>query len=365
MKKIIRRIFLCLLAVVVIAGSAGAYYLFGRKGPGIEGKIVVTDAQGNSYLAVVDNKSGETMFAVTDANGNIGAAVTDSAGNIGSTVADLNGVVNKEDLPTNYTGPSIDVTVNGNDYTGVIDSNDPNTQSTTAPTTAGSTAENSTAANTTANNVPESTTSSNKPTTTKNQDEKLTAYRIEKYQKIFSGGTYLMEFTTNDADLGDTPITAAVKNNNIYINTKIQSMNCKMLYIAGTGGKAGTTYLIIDDFKKYCKMPEDFMDGNDMDMSNLMGSADSASSKNITVSKVSAGNKTLICESYKDKDGTTVKYYFDGETLVRRDNVNNDGTVDSTFISRITTDVPDSLFEIPKNYGYLNLSFLSGLMGDN
>ena len=352
MKKIIRGIFLGLLAVVVIAVSVGAYYLFGQKGPGIDGKVIVTDAKGNSYLAVVDNKSGETMVAMTDEKGNVVAAVTDKDGNIGATAANLNGVIDKNDFPTNYTGPDIDVTVNGSDYTGSIDSTTQNNESTTnAGTTEKPSAENSTTKN------------NDQTTTTKKKSEELTAYRIEKYQKVFAGGTYLMEFTTNDPDLGETPITAAVKNNNVYIKTKIQSMNCKMLYIAGSGGKAGTTYLIIDDFKKYCKMPDDFMDGEDMNMGNLMGNVDKDISKKITVSKVATSGKTLICESYKADDGTTVKYYFDNETLVRRDNVNKDGTVDSTFISRLTTDVPDSLFEIPKNYGYLNLSFLSGLTG--
>lgn len=352
MKKIIRGIFLGLLAVVVIAGSAGAYYLFGQKGPEIDGKVIVTDSMGNSYLAVVDEKSGETMVAMTDEEGNVVAAVTDKDGNIGSTAANLNGVVDKNDLPTNYTGPNIDVNVNGSDYTGSIDSTTQSNESTTAvSTTEKESAQSST------------TKSSGQTTTTKKESDELTAYRIEKYQKVFAGGTYLMEFTTNDADLGETPITAAVKNNNIYIKTKIQSMDCKMLYISGSGGKAGTTYLIIDDFKKYCKMPEDFMDGEDMNMGNLMGGVENDIGKKITVSKVATSGKTLICESYKADDGTTVKYYFDDETLVRRDNVNKDGTVDSTFISRITTDVPDSLFEIPKNYGYLNLSFLSGLTG--
>ena len=51
-------------------------------------------------------------------------------------------------------------------------------------------------------------------TTTKKPDKKpgkLEAYRIEKYQKIFTSGTYLMEITTNDPDLGDLPVTMAIK----------------------------------------------------------------------------------------------------------------------------------------------------------
>ena len=254
MKKIIRGILLGLLAVVVIAASAGAYYLFGQKVPVDEGKVTVLDAKGNTYLAVIDEKSGETMVAVTDEKGNVYAAVTDAAGNVGSTAANLNGVVDKNDLPTNYTGPSIDVSVNGSDYTGNFDSTSAATSQANAGTTKGSTAG-------TTKGSEQSTTKKNDQTTTKKSGEgELTAYRIQKYQKIFAGGTFLMEFTTNDEDFGDVPITMAIKNNNIYIKTKIQSMDCKMLYKSGTG-KNGTTYLIIDDFKKYCKMPEDLMSG--------------------------------------------------------------------------------------------------------
>lgn len=353
MKKIIRGIVLGLLAVIVIAGSVGAYFLFGQRGPGVDSKLIMTDAEGNSYLAMVDEKSGETLFAVTDANGKIYAAVTDANGNVGNTVGSVDDVVNISDLPTNYNGPDIDVSVNGSDYRGDVDS-------TTAPQVTESTTQ--TNASTSQNNNATTKPADNTTTTKKNED-KLTAYRIAKYQKLFAGGTYLMEFTTNDEDLGDTPITAAVKNGNVYIETKIQSMECKMLYLSGSGGKAGTTYLIIDSFKKYCKMPDDLM-GEDMDMSNLMGNFGNEITKKITVSKATVGGKELICESYVDNDGTVVKYFFDGETLVRRDNVNTDGTTDSTYISRITSDVPDSLFEIPSNYGYLNLSLLGAFTGD-
>ena len=56
-----------------------------------------------------------------------------------------------------------------------------------------------------------------------------------------------------------------------------------------------------------------------------------------------------------------MQYYFDGDTLVRLDSTGEDGVVASTYITRITTDVPDSTFEIPKGYGYLNLDWL-GMM---
>lgn len=350
MKKIIRGIVLGVLGVVVIAASVAAYFLFFNNSKPDVSKQIVTDAKGNSYLAMVDEKSGETLVAVTDANGKIYAAVTDANGNVGNTVGSVDDVVKISDLPTNYTGPDINVSVNGSDYRGDVDS-------TTQP--ADSTTQSN--ASTSPNNSSPSNSNSATESTTKANNGKLTAYRIAKYQKVFAGGTFLMEFTTADEELGDTPITVAVKNGNVYMETEFQGMSMKFLCLAGSGSKKGTNYVIIDKYKKYCKIPDDMM--GDVDFSSVVDNFGGEIDKKITVSKVTVGGKELICESYVDDDGTVVKYFFDGETLVRRDNVSKDGKTDTTYISKLSTDVPDSLFEIPDNYGFLNLSFLSGLSG--
>ena len=349
MKKIIRGILLGLLAVIVIGGSVGAYMLFGSKGPEVEKKPTVVDAKGNTYLAVVDEDSKETMVAVTDKDGNVYAVVTDKDGNLSSTVGNINDKVNKNDLPTNYTGSNFNIT-NTKNYDGNVVSD---SQTTTAPA---------------------STNNNSGNTTTKAQPQKdeLKPYRIAYYRdNIFSGGTYLMEFTTNDESMnesiGDSPLTMATKNNNVYVSTRFQSLNCEMLMLAPTSNKKDakpTIYLILDKFKIYCKMPEDTV-GDDLNVGGAMKDFGSEiKNSDITVSKVSIDGKELICESYvSEKDGATVKYFFDGETLVRRDDVDKNGKVNSLYISKLTSEVPDSLFEIPKNYRYLNMSLLEKLGG--
>ena len=153
-----------------------------------------------------------------------------------------------------------------------------------------------------------------------------------------------------------------VKNGNMYVDMAMEmegtSINCSMLYLKGKD----TMYLIFNDWKKYCKMPQDMM-GEDMNMDELMSEMGSEDIGEITVSEVEINGEKLILESYVSTyDGTTVNYYFQDDLLVRRDNIYSDGHVDSTFFAAITTDVPDSYFEIPKGYGYINLSFLEGLM---
>ena len=152
----------------------------------------------------------------------------------------------------------------------------------------------------------------------------------------------------------------AIKNGNMYVQMSMEvenvSMNCSMLYLKGKD----TMYLIFNDWKKYCKMPKDMM-GEDMDMSSMMSEMGNEDIGKITVSEVEINGEKLILESYVSADGTTVNYYFQDDVLVRRDNVFSDGQVDSSYFAVLTTDVPDSYFEIPKGYGYINLSFLEAL----
>ena len=248
-------------------------------------------------------------------------------------------------MPTNFTGTHVDVTNDINKFQGDI--------STTLPTT-GRNDENDTTDKTPGtpdNNV--TTTAPQKP-----EDNKLKAYRIEKYQQIFKGGTFLMKFTSNDESMGNTPMTMAIKNGNMFVQMAMDmdgvSMNCSMLYLKGKD----TFYLIFDDWKKYCKMPEEMM-GEDMNMDEMLSDVAEDEIGEVTVSEVEINGEKLILESYTSDGGVTVNYYFDGEMLVRRDNVYSDGHVDSTYFAQITTDVPDSRFEIPKGYGYLNLDWIS------
>ena len=136
------------------------------------------------------------------------------------------------------------------------------------------------------------------------------------------------------------------------------NLEAKVLFIKSTN----TTYLIIDNWKKYTKLPADLMgDTEGLDMAaSLKESYSDADLTDVKVSEVKLGGKKVILESYNNGD-TTVNYYFDGDKLIRRDDVYSDGTVSSTVFSKFTTNVPDSYFEIPKGYGYLNLSWLESL----
>lgn len=345
MKKILRRTMICILVLLVAGiGAAVRYFTYDPEKSQEKDNGYVTDSEGMTYTMVAD-KEGTTYVVVTDKDGNRYAAEYDGV-TVGSTVGSINGEVALDDVPTNFTGSHVDVTNDVNKFQGEI--------STTLPSVTG----NASQEDTTASKPDNSNTDvpSTKPSEPENTE--LKAYRIEKYQQIFKGGTYLIKITTNDESTGDMPITMAIKNGNMYVQMAMDlegsSMNCSMIYLKGKD----TFYLIFDDWKKYCKMPQDMM-GEEMDMDAMLSDvAEEEITGDITVSEVEINGQKLILESY-NLDGTTVNYYFDGDVLVRRDNVYSDGHVDSTYFAQLTTDVPDSYFEIPKGYAYLNLDWIS------
>ena len=344
MKKILRNIFLSILVIILVAAGAAWYTLFGmNEKPPVSNKTYVVDANGTTYLAVTDD-DGVTYAVVTDEDGNRHAAKFEG-GVVGEIAGNVNADVKPEDLPTNYTGPNIDVDNNPDDYTGEIST----TISTTKPGTT---------------NKTDSGKKPPKETTTKPQKNpnRLEAYRIKQYHEAIANGNFLMETTMEDEELGSTPVIMAVKNGNTYVETSMSSeginLEAKVIYIKSTE----TTYLIIDNWKKYTKLPAELMgDTEGLDMAGSLKESYSAEDlSDVKVSEVELGGKKLILESYNSGD-TTVNYYFDGEKLIRRDDVYSDGTVSSTIFSKFTTNVPDSYFEIPKGYGYLNLSWLESL----
>lgn len=297
MKKILRNIFLCILAIIVAAIGGVWYTLFG-----VSEKPVDVD-------------------------------VTESS------------------TASSYTGPNIDVEINPDDYTGAVSTTIPTTNNSGEPTTAGK--------NEKPQQTPGSTTA---PSAAEKDPYRLEAFRIKQYHQAISSGTFLMETTMEDEELGSTPVIMAVKNGNTYVETSMSSeginLDAKVIYIHSTE----TTYLIIDNWKKYTKLPAELMgDTEGLDMAGtLQESYSEEEIKNVKVSEVELGGKRMILESY-NSGGTTVNYYFDGDKLVRRDDVYSDGTVASTVFKKFTTNVPDSYFEVPDGYGYLNLSWLESL----
>lgn len=328
MKKILKRVFLGLLCLLIISGVA-LYVLFTSGEKDIE-NVIVTDAAGSTYRVHIDKEKQTTYALVTDADGKVWGADFDGD-TVGNTRQPLDEFYSSSDLPeVSYTGQHMDHTANAEDFMG---------------------------------SIPQVT-----PSQPDNQGEQQTqpeatppsAYRIQKYQELFAGGRYLMVITMVDSNgVAETPATMAVKNGNFYVSTEADGMTAQMIYLASND----TAYMLIDFMKKYCEVPEDMMEG--LEFSEMTDKFQISDIGDITVTNVTLNGKNLICESYISADGDTFNYYFDeSDMLVRRDIISPSGKTESTLWSQITTEVPDSYFEIPKGYSYLNISWLLQMAGE-
>lgn len=327
MKKILKRVFICLLCLL-IAGGVALYILFTSGEKEIE-NLIVTDAAGSTYRVHIDEDKNTTYALVTDENGKVWGADFDGD-TVGNTRQPLDDIYSAEDLPdVQFTGEHMNHTANADDYMGGTPHTTPS-----QPDNQGN-----------SGNLPE--------------ENPLGIYRIQKYQELFAGGRYLITVTMIDsAGVAESPAVMAVKNGNFYVSTEAEGMTAQMIYMASNN----TVYLLIDFLKKYCEVPEDMLEG--MDFSDVSEQLQIKDVGEITVSEVELNGKKLICESYVASDGDVFNYYFDyNDMLVRRDIVSPDGKVETMVYSQITTEVPDSYFEIPKGYSYLNISWILQMAG--
>ena len=186
---------------------------------------------------------------------------------------------------------------------------------------------------------------------------KGSADRLAPYRKIIQSGTYLLTFTSSDESLGKNPITFATKNGNVAVDGKIQGLNVRMIYLA----KSGKTYLLLKDLRKYSELPASLFEGEGMDFGSLATGMFSQIDGEMKSGTLKKGGKTYNVESTEAKDGTVIRFLFDGDKLVQMDSVNPDGTGESVYISKLTGSVPDDMFQIPKNYGYISLDWLEAM----
>ncbi len=309
--------------------------------------LTITDPDGITYLAVLDQ------------NNNVYAGVTDTAGNLYGARIDADGypvldeslyVIGEYDgtLPkNNTTAVNIQQTQNGETYNynadvSIIEDTD-SSQATTGAT-GNSNGSESTDATATAT-VGADTTAS--------QEQK--EYLADKYRQLFASGTYQMTFSSDDPDLpGD--ITMAFKNGNIYVETTVEGMAAKVIY--NDSLKQGI--MVLPSIRTYCTLPEDMM----QEMSSSAIDMDSGGFSEVKSYKVDINGRECLCESYKNNDGSTDNYYFYNNELVRLDFIEADGSSTVYNVTQLSSDVPDSYFEMPKGYLKLNVASLLENYGD-
>ena len=351
MKKILKGVLITFAVFIVLIIAAGVFLTHDWSRPEKKSASEVptyTDPSGNVYSVVVDT-DGVTFAAIPDENNNVWQVRINSDGTLGETVASLNDYVSADDVLSgqNFTPWSDNGATTPNIPTQAAKDGFANHPENTTQSTND---ENETTAS------PSSPSSESIPVvTTKPAEEKT--LNFERYRSMYSSGTYHIVFTTNDEDLGDAPIISAKKGKNVLVTTTIEGMTGTVIY----RGDVDKTYFVVDDMKQYFSIPKRFM-GEDIDMSEMdlisgFFSEDIDTSKFKSETKKVDGKK-LTVESYVTKSGTKRLYYFDNGELVRIDSVDESGESSEFYIQSITNDVPDSTFDIPEGYGFLNLSWL-------
>ena len=294
-----------------------------------EKTLTVTDCYGITYLAVIDQNQ-QVYAGITDKEGNLYGARIDENGEV---------VLDAEVYPVGeYTGtlPYNDTTVvniqqtndDSYDYGAEVSRVDKTTTATDK------------------NNKPDDdkNTSTTKPSTPE-------TLRTEKYRKLFGSGTYVMVFTTDDPEIPDA-VTAAFKNGNVCVDTKVEDMDCQVIYREDL--QAG--WIVIPSIRTYCELPQDMA----LEMSDVkIMSDDDFNYESVETYNVMIGSKDCYCEDFTYSDGSRKCYYYDGDTLVRMDIVDKDGNADIYSFSKISSTVDDSYFEKPRGYMKIDLSFLS------
>lgn len=189
----------------------------------------------------------------------------------------------------------------------------------------------------------------------------ITVGGIYKYRQLFGSGVY--SYTTV---IDGQETTVYHKNGSVNLTTKMPitdsiMADCQIIYNAGKKKCIALVKVTGIPVGFYCTDLAT-LGGGDIDITETgaqdarFAAADIASE--ITVTEVPYEGKTLICESYTNKNGETVNYYFDNGDFVRHDIINKKGVVDSVTLKDIKTSVSDKKFNADAPLGYINIDEL-------
>ncbi len=291
--------------------------------------LTVTDPDGITYLAVLDQ------------NNNVYAGITDDLGNLYGARIDESG----------YPVLDESLYVVG-EYTGTLPRNNTtevDIQQTNSGTTYNYNADVSVVEDTGSKS---STKSDGGSKDSQSSDSSTpTTLLSEKYLKLFASGTYLMKFTSTDPDLPDE-ILMAFKGGSVYLETTVEGIPAEVIYDAAT--KQGA--IIIKKFRVYCTLPEDM--AAEMSTGSSVDVGEALNYEEFKTYKVDINGRECVCESFTYADGDVKNYYFYNNELVRMDFIEPDGSSTIYNITELSSNVPDSYFEMPKGYIKLDMAKL-------
>lgn len=167
------------------------------------------------------------------------------------------------------------------------------------------------------------------------------------YQELEKKSTYCVTTKSNN----DEEVYYAIKDNQAYIKLSSQGEKIEELLI-----KEGTTYLLVEDQKKYYTY-----ENNEMDLKMILRQLEEAKNKQYTQGKEKIDGKDYQYEEYEqtadflikaisteDEEKAKTRFYFEGDQLVYIKTIIEDEQ--ELLKVDISNQVDEKLFEIPSDY---------------
>jgi len=181
--------------------------------------------------------------------------------------------------------------------------------------------------------------------------------RIDKYRQIFASGTYSMSVVTVGDSLEDMPMTVSCKNGNVRMEMSMEGMPIIMIYM----GENDTVYMLFEILGKFYSEITPEMLGEDLDFSQITDGFKISENGAVTEGTAEFDGKTVITETIESEGKTSVYYFDEAGNLLGGETTDENGEVSVMKISNLTTTVDDSLFEIPSDYKYMDMSWIMNM----
>ncbi len=203
--------------------------------------------------------------------------------------------------------------------------------------------------------TPSNPSTPNQPSTPSQSPSYISGSKIEKFNKIFSSGTYSMTMITITEGVEDIPVDIACKNGNVRMSMSMEGIPATLIYRADND----TAYMLFEMMGKfYTELTEELM-GEEIDFSEATKGFEVPANGTLTTSSTTFDGKSVTAETITS-EGKTAVFYFDAAGNLLGTESTDDGEKTVTKISNFSATVNDSVFEIPKGYIYMDMSWLMG-----
>ena len=175
------------------------------------------------------------------------------------------------------------------------------------------------------------------------EDEKSKTYNA--LSQAFSGDNYIVSFEEE----GVSTITLAVKGDNIYMSATEDDYSFTVVY------KDNTTYVISNEDKMYMTSEGK----NEEILSEDMAILSKEDLQEFETAEYEKGKEEINgteyeYEEYNNEEGIKERYYFEGNDLKYIKTI-EDGEEAIVKVLKLSSEVEDSIFEIPSDYEKLEM----------